>query len=301
MLSINIPVYNYKVKDLVDQLTKQAISLSIDYEIRIYDDNSVESVKQNNRELIYLNNVIYREMEKNLGRSAIRNKMGLESKYRWLLFIDADSELIYEDYLKTYINKAEQGYVLCGGTAYNHPKPENPKKLLRWVYGKKREVIPAAERNRKKNFIITSNNFLIDKEVFEIIHFSENIGPYGHEDTLLGYELYSSGIKIVHIDNPVEHAGLEDSEAFLSKSREALKNLKFISEEIVDNKTEFSQQITFLNHYKKITLLIPHFLLRCLFYLFKKCIERNLTGKNPSIKLFDVYKLCYFSTLKISV
>jgi len=298
MLSINIPVYNYEVTDLVAQLTKQASSLLIDYEIRVYDDNSVEPVKQKNRELTSLKHVIYRELGKNLGRSAIRNKMGLESKYRWLLFIDADSKLISEDYLRTYINKAEPECVLCGGTAYNPQKPNKPKKLLRWVYGKKREAIPAAERNRKKIFIITSNNFLIEKEVFKIIHFSENIGPYGHEDTLLGYELYSSGIKITHIDNPVEHAGLEDSEVFLSKSREALKNLKFISEEIADNKTEFSQQITFLNRYKKITLLIPHFLLRCLFYLFKKCIERNLTTKNPRLIWFDFYRLGYFSTIK---
>jgi len=298
MLSINIPVYNYEVKELVNQLTKQASSLSIDYEIRVYDDNSVESIKQKNRELTNLNNVFYREMGKNLGRSAIRNKMGLESKYPCLLFIDADSKLISEDYLKTYINKAEPKCVLCGGTAYNPQKPENSKKLLRWVYGRKREAIPATERSRKKNFIITSNNFLIYKEVFKIIHFSENIGPYGHEDTLLGYELYSSGIKIVHIDNPVGHTGLEDSEAFLSKSREALKNLKYILEEIAANKTEISQQITFLNRYKKITLLISPFILRCLFYLLKKYIEKNLTGKNPRLIWFDFYRLGYFSTIK---
>jgi glycosyltransferase involved in cell wall biosynthesis len=300
MLSINIPVYNIKISDLVMQLKEQADKPGVDYEIRIYDDGSTDAVKENNRIIRSLPNVTYLEMDNNLGRSAIRNKMGLESKYPWLLFIDADSRIISENYLRNYLKKTIPACVLCGGTCYNPQKPENPNKLLRWLYGTKREAVSAEERKNQKGFIITSNNFLIDKEIFKIIHFSENIGPYGHEDTLLGYELYSSGFTPLHIDNPVEHTGLEDSATFLEKTRDALDNLWFIYREITGEESDFSRQVSFLKRYNEITLLIPPFLLRFFFRLFRGCIEKNLTGRKPSLLLFDTYRLCYFSTLKIT-
>jgi glycosyltransferase involved in cell wall biosynthesis len=297
MLSVNIPVYNIEAGELVLQLENQASFLKIDFEIRVYDDGSAEPVKQKNRELAKISNVVYREMEKNLGRAAIRNKMGLESEKPYLLFIDADSKLISEDYLKKYLELAKPDIVLCGGTAYSVNKP-SAEKLLRWVYGHQREAISAEKRNSQKGFIITSNNFLIDRELFRKIHFRENIGPYGHEDTLLGFDLFNAGITPLHIDNPVEHTGLEDSETFLKKTKAALENLRFISKKVVGDSSEFDNQVRFLKQYRKITAGIPPFLLRWFFKLSHKRIEKNLTGKNPRLFWFDVYKLGYFAELK---
>jgi glycosyltransferase involved in cell wall biosynthesis len=297
MLSINIPVYNIQVTDLVWQLIKQAERISVDFEIRIYDDGSEESTKNVNRKLAEIPQVIYREIEKNLGRAAIRNKMGLETKKTYLLFIDADSKLISDDFLQKYIELAKPGVVLCGGTSYSPQMPDNEKKL-RWVYGHRREAISAEKRNSKKGFIITSNNFMIDRKTFQKIHFRENIGPYGHEDTLLGFDLFAAGIVPQHIDNPIEHTGLEDSGIFLNKTKTALENLLFISEKILHETTAFQNQMPFLNRYHKITKIIPPVLLKWFFYLFGQTIAKNLTGKNPNLFLFDMYKLGYFSSLK---
>lgn len=297
MLSVNIPVYNIEAGELVLQLENQASFLKIDFEIRVYDDGSAELVKQKNRELAKISNVVYREMEKNLGRAAIRNKMGLESEKFYLLFIDADSKIISDDYLKKYLELAKPDIVLCGGTAYSKEKPSD-EKLLRWIYGQKREAISADDRNKQKGFIITSNNFLIDRKRFKKIHFREDLGPYGHEDTLLGFDLFNAGITPQHINNPLEHTGLEDSEIFLDKTKEALKNLRFISEKIVSNSPEFNQKIRFLKQYNKITKILPPVFLVWFYKIFHKPIENNLTGKNPSLFWFDVYKLGYFAKLK---
>ncbi len=297
MLSINIPVYNVEVGDLVSQLAGQADSLQIDFEIRVYDDGSAEEIKIINRETKKIPQVIYREMEQNLGRAAIRNKMGRESDKPYLLFIDADSMVVSPDYLKNYLELAEPDSVLCGGTAYSKIKPADTK-LLRWVYGSRREAIFAEERNRQKGFIITSNNFLIDRKLFEKIHFRENIGHYGHEDTLLGFDLFNSGITPLHIDNPLEHTGLEDSETFLEKTKEALKTLLYISEKIVSDSPEFNQKIRFLNQYNKINKILPPVFFSWFFELFYKPLEKNLTGKNPRLFWFDIYKLGYFAKLK---
>ncbi|HPE77684.1 MAG TPA: glycosyltransferase, partial [Draconibacterium sp.] len=205
MLSINIPVYNYLVGDLVARLSLQADELKIKYEIRVYDDGSANEIKLQNRQIAAKSNVVYVELEKNLGRSAVRNKMGFESKFQNLLFIDADSLPVEKNYLKKYIENLKPGQVLCGGTVYNRQKPVDQEKYLRWVYGTNREAISAENRNSKKGFIITSNNFLIEKPVFEEVHFREDIKNYGHEDTLLGYDLFRAGIEIFHIDNPLEH------------------------------------------------------------------------------------------------
>ena len=297
MLSINIPVYNILVTDLVGQLKQQAKKISNDFEIIVYDDGSSENFKLENRKLADIPQVFYWEMEKNQGRAAIRNKMGLESQKPYLLFIDADSKLISDDFLKKYVELAKPGVVLCGGTSYSAIKPEG-KKLLRWVYGTRREAISAEERNNKKGFIITSNNFLIDRETFKKIHFREDIGPYGHEDTLLGFDLFQSGIKPEHINNPVEHTGLEDSLTFLNKTKAALENLLIISEKILPETSEFKHRMPFLNRYHKITRIIPPFLIAWFFNLFRQPIEKNLTGKNPSLVWFDFYKLGYFASLR---
>jgi glycosyltransferase involved in cell wall biosynthesis len=298
MLSVNIPVYNIEVVELVDQLTTQAKKLKIPFEIRVYDDCSAENTKLKNRALLRANSVVYVELENNLGRAAIRNKMGLESIYEQLLFIDADSYLVKDNYLETFIQNTKTGRILCGGTAYSPEKPKQQEKLLRWVYGKEREAVSAAQRNSKKGFILTSNNFLIEKAVFEKIHFRENLKGYGHEDTLLGYDLFKQNFEILHIDNPVEHTGLENSQVFLDKTKRALENLKLVSEELLLNDREFIQQVNFLEKYHRFVKVLPKTFLSWCFVFSQKYLARNLTGSKPNLRCFDLYKLGFYATLK---
>jgi glycosyltransferase involved in cell wall biosynthesis len=298
MLSVNIPVFNIEVGDLVMQVYKQAQQTGIDFEIRIFDDCSKEEYKKKNRHLSAIPGIIYTELPENKGRSAIRNLMGRGSDKDYLLFIDADSVICSERYVENYLKHANPGCVLCGGTSYQKEKPYDHKKMLRWVYGQKREAISAGQRNKQKGFIITSNNFLIDSKVFQRIQFRENIGPYGHEDTLLGYDLFINGIVPLHIDNPVEHAGLEESEVFLVKTREALENLYLISEGALKNAPAFTEQVKFLKRYHKITRFISPFFLRMAFNFFEDMMVKNLTGKNPNLIWFDLFKAGYFAKLK---
>ena len=298
MLSINIPVYNHEVVNLVKHLLKQAQELGIQFEIRVYDDGSDSKIRLVNQELLKFRNVVYLELEKNLGRAAIRNKMGFDSKFKYLLFIDADSMPVKENYISKFLENVSPNRILCGGTAYKINKPKHTEQYLRWFYGINREAIPAETRNRYKGFIITSNNFLIEKDVFEKIHFREELNKYGHEDTLLGYDLFNNGIEILHIDNQVEHTGLEDSQIFLEKTRTALKSLFEITHGILSGDMVFIRRVPFLRHYKKITKYIPPFLLKMFYKMSHRFIEKELNGENPSLFLYDIYKLGYYSTLK---
>jgi hypothetical protein len=298
MLSINIPVYNIDARPLVLQLVNQVEVLPFKAEIRVYDDDSEESFKKINRQLRTTNFVIYTELKKNIGRSAIRNKMGKDSTFEYLLFIDADSEIVSDDYLVNYSKNITNYSVLCGGTVYSRTPPQDSLKLLRWYYGSKREAISAEKRNNKKGFIITSNNFCIEKKLFSETRFREDIGKYGHEDTLLGFDLYKKGITSFHINNPVKHTGLESAEVFLKKTLTAVENLYFISEELLENDSDFEKQVNFLNRYKNLTAAIPDFLLQKLFPRFRNKLEKNLMGKKPRLLFYDLYKLFYYATLK---
>lgn len=298
MLSVNIPVYNIEVLSLIKQLTAQAKRLQISYEIRVYDDGSDEIIKSLNKNIGAIENVVYVELKENLGRAAIRNKMGLESVYENLLFIDADSFLVNENYLQNFIQQIKAKRILCGGTSYSIKKPKEEQKLLRWFYGQKREAVSANKRNRNKGFIITSNNFLIGKDVFQQIHFRADLKSYGHEDTLLGYDLYKNDFEIFHIQNPVEHTGLESSHLFIQKTKLALKNLLLVSEDLLNGEKDFRRQVNFLKMYSRITLIIPAKFLRWCFNRYEEQMEVNLKSQKPNLRCFDFYKLTYYSTLK---
>jgi hypothetical protein len=170
--------------------------------------------------------------------------------------------------------------------------------MLRWVYGTKREALSAKIRNEQKGFIITSNNFLIEKRIFEKIKFREEVKKYGHEDTLFGFDLARNKIKIIHIDNPVFHTGLESSADFLQKTTEGLESLQFISEHLLQNNFAFINRVKFLRKFKKLKRFVPLILLKILNRIFKKLLKRNLTGKNPNLFLFDVYKILIFASIK---
>ena len=71
MLSILIPVYNFDVNALVSDLHRQAIDCGIAFEIRCYDDGSTEAFRAKNRAIQTMGNVVWVELEQNIGRSAL--------------------------------------------------------------------------------------------------------------------------------------------------------------------------------------------------------------------------------------
>src|SRR6185437_6589587 len=193
-LSILIPTYNYDIRKLVHQLHEQLVQLGTPTEILCYDDASPDtSFKILNREISKLTNLTYVELKQNLGRAAIRNKLALDAKYNKLLFIDCDSELTSPSFLENYIKQLGNYLALVGGTVYRETN-SNPDYSLRWTYGKAREQLAAAERNKAPYESLTLNNFFIDRDTFLAIKLDETIEGYGHEDTKFGYTLKKNTI-----------------------------------------------------------------------------------------------------------
>lgn len=291
MLSILIPVYNYNVLPLASELVKQCNSCEITFEILFLDDASQELTIENERINLF-ENASYSILEKNIGRSAIRNLLAEKAVYENLLFLDADTMPVYDNFIAKYIATIKNNIVF-GGLLYEKKKPSR-EQLLRWIYGKEREALSLSERNKNPSNTALVSNLLIKREILLRFPFDENLTKYGYEDLLFFAVLKSNEIEIKHIQNPVFHLNLENSNLFLNKTKTALENLFFLSssDKISKNESKIIDSFELLKRLKLSSFF---------YFIFKKSeqkIERNLLSDKPSLFLFDIYKLGYYYFLK---
>ncbi|MDR0230550.1 MAG: glycosyltransferase [Dysgonamonadaceae bacterium] len=290
MLSICIPVYNFDVRALVDDLHEQALRCGVSFEIIVMDDASDSSYLPYLQQAAALPYVRLITLNENIGRAKIRNAMVKEARYPYVIFMDCDSATVSNDYIAQYLPLCQPNTVVYGGRRYKSEKPSDAT-LLHWKYGVERESLPASKRQKHPNFSFCTNNFLIDKAIFDVITFSEQLEGYGHEDTFFGLELLGHHILIQHIDNPLIHLGLETAEIFLKKTENGITNLHKV--ELMLRK----KYPDYVGHSKlmrsKIFLQKWHLLslTNYLFKAFKPLLKRNLLGRRPSLFVFDLYKL----------
>jgi hypothetical protein len=114
---------------------------------------------------------------------------------------------------------------------------------------------------------------------------------------LFGIELKKKGITIAHINNPLYHLGLEKAEVYLSKIEEGLRNYHRINF-LYNNDPQFIESSKILRVEKKIKKLHLVKYFKALFLDTRKMMYRNLTGKNPNLLIYDLYKLGYLCYCK---
>ena len=291
ILSILIPVYNYNCVALVKALQQQAENCNIDYEILVADDGSDNAaVVCQNREINAIPHSFYHEMGKNHGRSWIRNWLVGQSQGEFLLFIDSDAEVCNAHFIGNYLRHVEKGAVICGGILHPEENP-SPSRRLRYRYEKAMEPCFTAERRNQHPYAnLRTFNFMMPREVALTHPFDESITLYGYEDTLLGSQFEKEGIKVVHIDNPLINADIEENLRFLEKTEESMLSLYQL-------KDKMRNHSRLLASYEKIKRFKLDVLLRILFPLLRPLLKWHLTGNHPSVIALQFYKLAYYCTL----
>ena len=120
LLSILIPTYNFDCTKLVEDLLQQLPGNS---EIIVGDDGSTDQgIKQRLSHISQMPTCRLYASSRNIGRSAIRNRLARQSQGEWLLYLDSDAEVIHEDFLQNYLQEIQHNpgiKVLCGGI--KHP------------------------------------------------------------------------------------------------------------------------------------------------------------------------------------
>lgn len=287
MISICIPIYNFNVIELINELANQITITNTPSEIVLIDDASTDDFKNINEEACLKHTYI--KLKKNIGRAAIRNLFLKYTKYDNLLFLDCDSIVISDNFLSNYIDSISNNTtpLICGGRKYPELYPEKSE-LLRWKYGVYRESKGFEERMKNPNRSFMTNNFVISKNLFNEIPFEENLTKYGHEDTLFGFELKKRDIEIAHINNPILNGDLENNNTYLINTEDAIANLAYILNEVNYDK-RLIEDITILRIYYK--LFRVRNVIKVLFIILKPIIRSLLSKGYVNLHLFDFYKL----------
>lgn len=289
MLSICIPVFNFDINSLVCDLYNQAMSTGIPFEIIIMDDASDLTFRENNKKCLINRNIKYIQLEKNKGRSRIRNQLWEMAQYEWILFMDCDSACTDNFFLKRYLSELDNAEIICGGRQYTKEKPKDST-LLHWYFGKNREVTPAEIRSRNPYKSFMTNNFMLKRSIKHKVMFNNRITSYGHEDTLFGFRLKELGIRIKHTNNPLIHVGLQQSEEFLEKVKVSTQNLLKIYQ-ISKYSKELANSVSLLKCFLYIKRAGITGIVSFSFKLFDNLLVKNLKSRTPYLFLLDIYKL----------
>jgi glycosyltransferase involved in cell wall biosynthesis len=273
-------------------LLEQTKSLAIPFEIIAVDDFSTPEIHRINKRYAECVDIRYLRLDKNIGRSAIRNFLCREAKYESLLFIDCDSKIVEEKYLENYLPYLyNNNGVVYGGTRYQDEVPGR-EYYLHWKYGKVREIQPVDVRQTFPTRFFKTNNFLITKEILTRHPFDESIKEYGHEDTVLGITFYQNDISVVHIENPVLHDGLEPTEVFLSKTKEGVRNLVKLYATFPD-RASLLKHIHLLNAFARVDKFKLTFIFRLSLWIIRP-VTLFLVRRFFLLWALDVYKLALF-------
>lgn len=289
MLSVLIPTYNYNVFPLVKEIHKQCEECGIEYEIIVIEDHPENNFTQN-QQINLLANCKFSVNSSNLGRASNLNKLVGNSKFDYILILEADAFPKNNNYISSFIKLLDKNpQAVFGGVIYADEKPLN-KAVLRWKYGHQRESKNIEYRLKNPSDIVFSWNLLLKKSVFLLPLFDASIHNYGFEDLVFLKNVKKQNIPILQIDNPLIHQNQEESIIFLQKTKTGLKTLKDLYLQNLLN-TEDSK---LLKAYKKLSDWKLSYLFSKTFEIIESKMTQNLISKNPSLFIFDLFRLGFF-------
>jgi hypothetical protein len=237
----------------------------------------------NNNHINNLKNCHYEINTQNIQLAKNRNLLIDKAKYDWVLLLDADVYPQKTDFIVRYLDCLPQHLFIQGGLLYKNQKPAE-NQLLRWKYGHKRETFSFVSKTKS----FSCSNILFNKNIQ--IKFNSEIHQYGFEDVVFYKEIKNYNIDIQIIDNPVYHLNIETSKIFLKKTETAMANLvNLLNKNILEkNDAKITRFYFFMESVKCIWAI------EVVDVLLFNIITKNLLGKIPNLKLFDLYKLIIF-------
>lgn len=166
----------------------------------------------------------------NRGRSATRNALQDKAKAKWVLFLDADMRVDHADFLLKYLEciEASCGDIIFGGFAVE-AQASDPDTDLHRILSKTSDCLPADHRRQSGAQHVASSNLCIRTSVLETEPFDPNFKGWGWEDSEWAARV-SERYRLIHIDNPAVHLGLETTESLLSRFASSGGNyLRFVN------------------------------------------------------------------------
>lgn len=295
MISILIPTYNFDCLRLVTDVQQQCEELqaqyghAFDYEILVADDASTDAKLVEKCELIeLLPQCQYIRMQENVGRALLCNWLFEQAQFPHLLLIDADAQVVSDDFIARYWEAKEEAEVIVGGLLNPLTAPRGCE--LRFRYERAADAYRTiAYRQAHPYERFTTFNVLFAHHVVEKLPFDPRCVEYGYEDALMGIQLEQKGHSVCHIDNPLLHTGINDSSTFLRNTEAAMRNLVRLGSPL----TERSGVVRLHHRLKQMGVLS---LFRAVFRHLRQLLHRQLLSRHPSLLLFSLYKVGVYDT-----
>jgi len=216
-LSVLIPFYRDDPSELISALAEAG---NISAEVLLYDDGNQDEVLTQNIQRAADNakcSVTLITAHENKGRSFGRNYLFNAARADWVLFLDADMHPLTHDFLKNYIDiiKTDQADIIFGGFQVQVKRGPAATEIHR-----KMSLLSDCESAAKRQSLgpknVASSNLCVKKNVLIQEPFDDEFTGWGWEDSEWAARAAKT-YRLIHIDNPALHLGLESTNTLLSR------------------------------------------------------------------------------------
>ena len=225
ILSILIPFYRDDPSDLLSALLPQSPS---NVQICLYDDGTGDTdvhARLNRMKKAAIDGQVKLMFEtENKGRSQARNALFKAADAAWVLFLDADMLPVDGQFVDRYLDaiKSRSVQIIFGGflMAENNITPET---ALHHAFSKTSDCLNAQERNQKGPQYVCSSNLAVRADVLMLEPFDTGFEGWGWEDSEWAARVCDR-FKLIHMENPAYHLGLESTQTLLSRFKNSAAN-----------------------------------------------------------------------------
>lgn len=160
----------------------------------------------------------------NEGRSVGRNRLASAARGGSLLFLDSDMRPDHRRFLRDWADLAarEDPAVAFGGFSLLQA-PDDARFAVHRAMAAKSECVPYTERARQPEKYVYTSNLLVRRDVFEAEAFDPGFTGWGWEDVEWAMRV-SRRFRVVHLDNPATHMGLDTVDALARKYEQSAPN-----------------------------------------------------------------------------
>lgn len=221
-LSVLIPFHGDDPAALLDALLAQA---GTDTEIVLLDDGSPDRAaytRLNGHPACAAGPVRVLRSEQNLQRAGARNALAAAARAEWLLFLDADMQ-VPEGFLPGWTTLLRGADFDAAYGGYTVPAAGAGPFALHAALARAGDVDSAAARAPRGASAFAGSNMAVRADLMAQVPFDEHYRGWGWEDVDWAVRAAKAG-RLVHVDNPAGHGGLQSVDRLLAKFAEGGAN-----------------------------------------------------------------------------
>jgi glycosyltransferase involved in cell wall biosynthesis len=226
-VSVLIPFLRDDPGELLGLLDEEAAALGGAVEVVLLDDGTsdaalTERLQAQVRRMALPSRLI--SLSRNEGRSRGRNRLAAAARGGSLLFLDSDMRPDHRRFLQTWADLVarEDPAVAFGGFSLLQA-PTDARFAVHRAMATRSECVPYGERARTPEKYVYTSNLLVRRDVFETEAFDAEFTGWGWEDVEWAMRV-SRRFRVVHVDNPATHMGLDTVEQLAGKYEQSAGN-----------------------------------------------------------------------------